>query len=216
MTHSRQLKNRSTTATVAKIYLSPKPQLTAQTGKYPRAERDSAEPACQTVQSFANNLVCICPMCQQQPRRKDCPTIKEIPQSILVKRRRLNESGCSHQINPRAHTNYIISHMSEEKKRKRQKDMMHEIDGAKQPTSQTSYWSRYFMARRHGTFARGLLHTGGKGIGVDPSFVTEGSEVSAANGNAMVLLAASDRRHPVEPPVLQFLLVVLGCGRTRN
>ena len=59
--------------------------------------------------------------------------------------------------------------------------MMHEIDGAKQPTSQTSYWSRYFMARRHGTFARGL-HTGGKGIGMDPSFVTEGSEVSAANG----------------------------------
>ncbi|XRM40236.1 hypothetical protein ABZX51_003556 [Aspergillus tubingensis] len=118
MTHSRQLKNSSTTATVAKIYLSPKPQLAAQTGNSPRAERDAAESAGQTVQSFANNLVCICPMCQQQSRQKDCPTIKEIPQLILVKRQRLNESGCSHQINPRAHTNYIISHMSEEKTKK--------------------------------------------------------------------------------------------------
>lgn len=48
-----------------------------------------------------------------------------------------------------------------------------------------------------------------------PISCTEGSELSAANGTAMVLLAASDRRHPVEPPVLRFLLVY-GCGRTRN
>ncbi|BCR95312.1 uncharacterized protein AKAW2_20252S [Aspergillus luchuensis] len=109
---------RAASSIIAKIHLSPKPQLAAQTGNSPRAERDAAELAGQTVQSFANNLVCICPMCQQLPRRKDCPTIKEIPQLILVKRRRLSESGCSHQINPRAHTNYIISHMSEEKNEK--------------------------------------------------------------------------------------------------